>query len=128
MGGAQETGLHLVPLHLAKTDSIWASLCTLRQQKSQTALTSLEEDSRLCNWHFCIPSFQVAICYHSGSFSRSMGDFIMRLLCSPVRPRTSNHLVPRPEFQYTRPGTQMRGWPRILNITFCFSLFKSSIL
>lgn len=43
----RKRGLHMAPLALAETDSIWASLSTHRQQKSQTFLTSLEEDSHL---------------------------------------------------------------------------------
>lgn len=50
--------LHLAPLNLADTDSIWASLITHRQQKSQAALTSLEGDSCLCNRYSVFQAFR----------------------------------------------------------------------
>lgn len=108
VGGTQETrALHGSSLHLAGTDSIWASLSTRRQLKSQTALTSLEEDSSPLQSAFHIPDFQAALCSHSGLVSRTMGDFTVRFLCSHVRSRTSSHLVPRPRFLYTRPDDQV---------------------
>lgn len=59
VGGTQETRApHVSSLHLAETESIWASLSTRRQQKSQAALTSLEEDSHLCSRRSIFPALR----------------------------------------------------------------------
>lgn len=120
----RKPGLHMAPLHLAETDSIWTSLSTHRQQKSQTALTLLEKDS----------TFAIGIPYSRLSGSSLLpfwvflkDHFIVRLQCSLMRPRTSSHLVPRPHFLYTRPDAQVGGWPSIPGIPLLFSLFKLSL-
>lgn len=129
VGGTRETRApHGSSLHLAGTDSIWASLSTRRQLKSQAALTSLEEDSSPLQSAFHIPGFQAALFSHSGLVSRIMGDFTVRFLCSRVRSRTSSHLVPRPPLPVCKTGWSGRSMTQHSWASLSFLLLELSIL